>query len=127
MVVFTVSYIGSVSSETSNTINKHKITEFNAQFEGYANREEGLSVQEFATLYNLVKNWNKNNESDIIEIKFGTNAGGITSVPGSGDIRNYLKDDKHTMEDLLSVFFKNKQEEYYFEFTTADMKHDNER
>lgn len=127
LLVYTIAYIGSTSAETTNNIRKSKITEFNAQFEGYANRKEGLSVQEFCGLYNRVKNWNENNQSDIIEIKFGTSNGAITTVLGSGDIRNYLKDDKHSVEDLLSDFFKDNQENYYFEFNSVDMEHDEER
>ena len=78
-------YVASVSSQVNDTMREKQISEFNAQFEGYANRsaksgtiKEGvgykgianaISVQEFATLYNLASEWNKNNESEKIEMK----------------------------------------------------------
>ena len=73
-----MTYISNVSNDVNNNMRARQISEFNAQFEGYANRttETGyknitnaISLQEFATIYNLATEWNINNDSDKIEIR----------------------------------------------------------
>lgn len=134
--------MGTMSGTVSDNMNEQKIQEFNAQFLGFADREMGyagkkdaISVQEFVKLYNLIKNWNQNNPSDIIKIKFATNGGAITTAEKPEDIRSYLKDFKPTSEEILSYYFKddrepdpnlrNKSEQYYFEFKSIEAKREN--
>lgn len=106
-------------------MSKKRVLEFNSQFEGFADRKEGINVQEFMALCNLIREWNKNNPSDIINIKFGTGNGAIKSVSGK-NIESFIKNETNSMEDLVTIFFNSKPEEYYFRFPSNEIKYNDE-
>lgn len=139
-----MNYVGRMSEQVNDNMKAEKIQEFNAKITGYADRgeygylgyQDAISVQEFVKIYNLIKNWNQNNESDIIEIKFATNGENVrTTAEKSDDIRLYLKDFKPTSEEILSYYFRNerepdpklrnKSEQYYFEFRSNETEYEN--
>lgn len=142
---FELSYMGTMSGTVTDNMEEQKIQEFNAQFLGFADRgdfgyagkKDAISVQEFVKLYNLIKNWNEKNPSDMIKIKFATNNEAITIAEKPVDIRSYLKEFKPTSEEILSYYFKderesnpnlrNKSEQYYFEFKSIEAKRENSR
>ena len=134
--------MGTMSGTVTDNMEEQKIQEFNAQFLGFADRENGyagiknaISVQEFVKLYNLIKNWNENNPSDTIEIEYATNNGGLSNAETFQSISDYLGEFKPTSEDILSNYFidkrepnpslRNKLEQYYFEFKSIEAKTDN--
>ncbi len=115
--------------EVDETVKEKQIREFNAQFIGFADREVGfaekkygISVQEFVRLYNLVKNWNEQNPSDIITIKFAGNHDGLTSLKGisSENINSYIRNFDKTGEEILADYFKGNTLDYYIEFKSTD-------
>lgn len=78
--------------------------------------KNGVSLQEFVTIYNLVQDFNQNNPTDIITFN-------INDYTGTGMKRYFGKE----LEELLTYVSKldNKQE-YYFIFTSKDIKYHNE-
>lgn len=111
-------------SGTSNAINEkmraREISEFNAKFEGFANRRNGylgienaISVQDLATLCNLIRDWNKNNESDQIELTIVNRA----TTPNYNTFMSYISKDgvnyNKTLENLF-VEIRDDIEYYYF-------------
>ncbi len=125
-----MSVLSGAAAEVDEKVSIEEINEFNAQFLGYADRENGyagkrnaISAQELATLVNLKREWNKNNPSDIIEIKFGSGGGAIRAAQGQVSIESYLNNERNTMEDFLTSYFKTERpEDYYFEFKTDNVE-----
>ena len=81
--LYEMTYVATTSAETNERLKEEKIQEFNVQFISYADRgkegyyynpltgkgENSISIQEFATLYNTINEWNLNNPSEIISTK----------------------------------------------------------
>lgn len=75
-----MSYVGSASDNINSRLKQTQIDEFNAQITVYASKQEGylglqntISVQEFVTLCNFIRNWNENNPSDRVTINMEHN------------------------------------------------------
>lgn len=96
---------------------KHKeVLEFNAQFEAYTDRKNGLTLQEFMTLYNLVTDWNKRVPTDKVEIN-------VIDRAALG-IKPYIQDKNKSLEELITKL--DNPELYYFQFNSDGLEY-NER
>lgn len=129
-----MNYVGRMSEQVNDNMKAEKIQEFNAKFTGYADRgefgyagkQDAISVQEFTKLYNLVKDWNTNNESDQIKIIFRSNNDGILNIKENiNDINSYIKAFKPTSEQILADYFKGNTLDYYIEFKSDETKYEN--
>ena len=99
---------------------RKEINEFNAQFTGYADKE--IPVQTFADIYNLVEDWNEQNETDKIIIDYGQ----TSVIINRQNVINYLKG-KPEMEEFLSKFFGEDDiniKDYYFKFNSSETVYD---
>ena len=126
-----MTYIRGISSDVNDNMKQKDILEFNAQFEQYANRkdkaniyeENAISIQDFATLCNLVRDWNRRNLSDIIEINVNQKAGVSTNI------KKYLPNPKNPEEAEAKIeeFIANlvNAEKYYFIFKADNIKYEN--
>lgn len=100
---------------------RKEISEFNVQFTGYADKE--IPVQTFADIYNLVEDWNKQNETDKVKIEYGRGGGAISNLNGK-NLSGYL-DAKPTMEKFLSDFFgADNPNDYFFKFNSSETEYD---
>lgn len=86
----------------------------------------GMSLQDFATIYNLIEEWNGNNISDAIALSIKT------ANVKDADVRKVVtqlaiqlkKDydkDKIPVESLLEI--DNSEATYYFEFKSSGIKY----
>ena len=113
--MYEMSYISDTTARVDQTVRQEEIDEFNAQFTGYADREEGIQPQVFADLYNLIEDWNKRNPYDKVFIEV---------------LERYLNNTPNlTMEQFLSEYFvnasgKNEIEKYYFNFKAEEFGYD---
>ena len=141
--VYEMSYVATTSSEVNERMQQEEIQEFNAQFLGYADRGidgfgykivnpsnpssnpgyNGISVQEFATIYNTKKEWNINNPTETIKLTIGSKPGSILTV-NAQNINNYIANDSKTAEDLFTVFFRGDTTKYYFTFQSTNLEYD---
>ena len=141
--VYEMSYVAKTSSEVNERMQQEEIQEFNAQFLGYADRGidgfgyrnvnpanpasnpgyNGISVQEFATIYNTKKEWNINNPAEAIKLVIGSKPGSTLNV-NSQNINSYISDESKTAEDLFTVFFKGDTTKYYFTFQSTNLEYD---
>lgn len=91
--------------------------------------KNGISLQEFATIYNLIDEWNKNNVSDSIELKIDTSKVKDTNTTRKvTQLTNQLKKDytkdKIQVESILEIDNKeNLETTYYFEFKSSGIKY----
>ena len=93
-----------------------EILDFNSQFETYADRTQGISLQEFVTIYNNIEDWNERMPSDTIELNVNDRTGTSTRI------KEYLTENTDkTMEDLLTRL--ENPELYYFIFKSEDIKY----
>lgn len=136
LIIFVIFiYEMTIMSDTSNAVNdemrKKQISEFNAQFEGFANRRNGylkeeleekhkrpientISVQDLVALCNLTREWNQNNESDQIEITIING-----NMPNYRLFMSYLKKDganydKPLKNLLTKLAIDGDLDKYYF-------------
>lgn len=78
--------------------------------------QNGVSLQEFVTIYNLVQDFNQKNPTDIITFN-------INDYTGTG-IKHYFG---KQLEELLTHVAKlDDKKDYYFIFTSKDIKYHNE-
>lgn len=126
--VYEMSYVANSSEEINENLKRKEMAEFNAQFEVYANKEPGyleiknaISVQEFATLCNLVRQWNSENLSDIIELI-------VNSGPEKNKIQEYAKQNsREALEDLFEYLnCRGGMQNYYFLLEATDMGYSDE-
>ncbi len=75
-----------------------QITEFNAQFEIYANRES-ITAQDVITIYNYIQEWNENNPTETITIsRTTTNSLSLKNlIAGTITVEDFL-DDNYSKE-----------------------------
>lgn len=108
--VYEFTVISGISSEVNDNMHRKDILEFNAKFEGFANRRNGylgienaISVQDVATLCNLTRDWNKNNEDDQITVTIVNRA----TTPNYNIFMSYLSKDgansNEPLENLLTT------------------------
>ena len=144
LVIFV--YEMTIMSDTSNAVNaemrKKEISEFNSQFEGFANRRNGylgkenaISVQDLVALCNLTRDWNKNNESDQIKVTI-VNHG---TTPNYNLFMSYLREDginsdKPLKNLLTTLALDGDLDKYYFicastieDSDSQGLKYENER
>lgn len=135
--MYEMAYISDTTAEVDKTVKQEEIDEFNAQFAGYADREEGIQPQVFADLYNLIEDWNKRNPYDKVIIEYvsgnfrlkGRYYPTISAVNGRL-LEHYLNNTPNlTMEQFLSEYFvnasgKNEIEKYYFNFKAEEFEYD---
>ena len=95
--------------------------EFNEQYERYSDRKIGylgepnaISIQEFATILNSIREWNEYTDTDQITL----NVIQHTSL----NIKPYLKDSSLPLEKLLSEIVE--PEKYYFTFEGNNIKYE---
>lgn len=130
---FELTYISGVFGTVNEDVKLKDIREFNAQFEAYANKQRGyvenkentISMQEFASIYNLVQDWNNTYPSDKIVVTIDV----VGTIPP-----NTIKDGKlnskyqDNLESLFTELNKNGGlENYYFEFKITHNNYNNER
>lgn len=129
---FELTYISGVFGTVNDDIKLKDIREFNAQFEGYANREEGyqniknaISVQEFASIYNLVQDWNKTYPSDKIKVSINTVGTMPPNTIKNGDLNPEYQ---NNLENLFTVLNQNGGlKNFYFEFKITHENYNDER
>ena len=124
--IYEMNYVAGISQDVENNMKQKDILEFNSQFEGYADKriDEGaylnipnaISVQEFVTICNLKRNWNKNNPSDIITI--------VINHYTTPNISEYVNNDNKPLEKFLYDLYKEKQ--YYFIFKSESIEYNEE-
>jgi len=124
-----MTYVANVSGGINAELKQKEILEFNSRFEGYANKEKGyldiknaISLQEFASICNMVRQWNSGNPSDKVEIT-------IDNGRHKELLRKYANSDsKEPLEDLFTKINKEYGgiENYYFEFTSQNIHYRNE-
>lgn len=121
--------MSSISNNINDEVKKSEISEFNSQFESYADRKSGISLQDFATIYNLIDEWNKNNVSDAIELSIKTKNVKDTSITRmiaqlANQIKKDYTKDKIPVESILEIDNKeNLETTYYFEFKSSGIKY----
>lgn len=103
-----------VSENVSQSMKQKEVLEFNAQFESYADREEGLTLQEFMTIYNLVTDWNERVPTDKVEIN-------VIDRSAIG-IKQYLQGNTKDLEGLITKL--ENPELYYFKFSSDGIEYD---
>lgn len=119
--MYEFTYVAGVSMDVDEKMRQHEITEFNAQFLGYAKGR--ITVQEFAGLYNLAKDWSERNPSDVVTINVSAKSG---SGVNSSTLRNFINNPNKSMEDFLTDFLNNNTEAYYFEFNVSDVSYNSD-
>lgn len=121
--IYEFTIMSNASNNINNSIKQAEILQFNAQFEGYANKNPGISLQDFATIYNFIAEWNRNNPSDII--KLNLNPGTTGENAALKDIEKQVKNSKneYKIEKLLQI---KDAELYYFEFESSDIGYNND-
>lgn len=92
---------------------QQEVLEFNAQFETYADRENGLNLQEFMTIYNLVADWNERVPTDKVEIN-------VIDRAAIG-IKQYIQGKTKNLEELITKL--DNPELYYFEFNSDGIEY----
>lgn len=135
--VYEMSYVAATSAQTDERMKEEKIQEFNVQFTSYADRGEdgyyydsltgkgkdSISIQEFATLYNTIKEWNLNNPSEIITLDIGFTTGSIRNIYGKPKLTDYLASGNKTAEDLFTEYFEGDILRYYFTFQSSGIEY----
>lgn len=103
--VYEIAEVSNIAKSIQEKQYEKRISEFNAQFEGFASRntrgylgiKDAISVQEFAKIYDMALEWNKSNPSEkiIIQVESQTGAyteeGHITTTAVSGTITNKIR------------------------------------
>lgn len=102
-------------------VEKVNMAEFNEQYErysdiriGYLGMPNAISMQEFATILNSIREWNEYTDTDQITL----NVIEHTSL----NIKPYLKDSSLPLEKLLSEITE--PEKYYFTFESKNIKYE---
>lgn len=126
-----MTYVANASGRVNNELKQKEILEFNSQFEGYANKKPGylnidnaISIKEFASLCNLVREWNNNNPSDQVEINTKTRDG--------INLEKYTKSgSKEELETLITelnkgLTYNDKLKVYYFTFKAENITYSNQ-
>lgn len=133
--VYEMSYVATTSAQTNERLKEEEIQEFNVQFTSYADRgkdgyyynplkgkgENSISIQEFATLYNTIREWNLNNPSDKITFDIGSKTGSIRNVSGKPKLSDYLSSGVKTAEELFTEYFEGDIQRYYLTFQSSDI------
>ena len=110
--VYEFTAISGISSDINDEMHRKDILEFNAKFEGFANRRNGylgienaISVQDVATLCNLTRDWNKNNEDDQVTVTIVNRA----TTPNYNIFMSYISKDgvnsKKPLDNLDKYYF----------------------
>ncbi len=125
--VYEFTAISGVSSDINDEMHRKDILEFNAKFEGFANRRNGylgienaISVQDVATLCNLTRDWNKNNEDDQVTVTIVNRA----TTPNYNIFMSYISKDgvnsKKPLDNLLTTLaLDGDLDKYYFICSTV--------
>lgn len=82
---------------------------------GYLNEKNAISMQEFITICNLIRDWNQRIPADMVKINV------IERVPVN--IKMYLQDTSKPLEELLTNL--ENQELYYLTFQSKDIVYNN--
>lgn len=134
---FELTYISGVFGTVNEDLKLKDIREFNTQFEAYANKEIGyanigdtnikntISMQEFASIYNLVQDWNNTYPSDKIDVTIEV----VGTMPPNTIKNGKLHPDyKNNLEKLFTNLDQNGGlENYYFEFIITHDNYNEER
>lgn len=72
LFIYEMMYVSNSTKEYQDKQYITQITEFNAIFEKYANKEK-ITAHEVITLYNYVNEWNTDNEDSSTTINFSSN------------------------------------------------------
>lgn len=147
ILVYEIATTSNIAHSIQEKQYNKRILEFNAQFEGYSDRNErgyagirnAISVQEFAKIYNMALEWNKSNPSEKIKISLIGLAEGSKTINGSiiNTLNNqYFKDlekvpTEETLPPIENLFLEmegksgtnNNIENYYFEFLAENMEY----
>lgn len=90
--------------------------------------QTGITIQEFATIYNLIAEWNKNNPSDAIKLDIKTS--NVTDINVTNTLKQLLSQikidyekDIIPVEKLLNI---DNQENYFFEFKSSGITYNND-
>ncbi len=130
-----MSYVARTSAKVNEQVKQEDIQEFNAQFSGFADSGQdgyyydplnpktlnSISVQDFATMYNLTKTWNIQNPSDKIQIELKSDKGAMASIGSKTTLRNYIAGYTKTAEEILADYFDGTPEKYYFTFASEEI------
>ena len=133
-----MTYVARTSAETNERLQEEDIQEFNAQLTSYADRgtngyyynsvtgkgQDSISVQEFATLYNTIREWNSNNPSDTITFSI-TPKPNISICPSNRNINTYLANGTKTAEELFAEYFGGDTTQYYFTLQSSGIRYNN--
>lgn len=134
-----MTYVANISGNINSELSQREILEFNAGFEGYASKEQGylgiknaISMQEFATICNLSREWNRTNPTDKIKITVTSTGGGGKQTVGR-EIVNKVNNDymyidsNKPLEDLfVDLSGYGALETFYFEFEIRNIGYNNE-
>ena len=114
-------YIPGVSHSMNEELNKSQMQEFNAKYEGYADRSYGymglrnaISMQEFITILNSIREWNAGTDNEKINLRV------INHTRINIDV--YINNPNMQLEKLLSE--TENPERYYFTFKTEDIQYE---
>ncbi len=135
--VYEMTYVATTSARTNERIKEEEILEFNTQFTSYADRgkdgyyyepltgkgENSISIQEFATLYNTIREWNVNNPSITIAYDIGVKTGSIRNIYGKPRLTDYLANGAKTAEQLFTEYFEGDILRYYFTLQSTDIEY----
>lgn len=113
ILAYEFAYFSNVSENIKNSMKQEDIFAFNSQFETYADRKEGVSLQEFASIYYFIEDWNQRQEGDSVKLNIVEKAG--------VSIKSSLLKEKKPLEQVLTSL--ENPENYYFELTSQDMKY----
>lgn len=119
-----MTYVANVSGDVNTELKQKEIIEFNNQFTKYAGRVKGyndkanaISLQEFATICNLTREWNAKNPSDKVSIVIKE---GIKKEV----LQKYVREgSKQPLEELLSDLDIYR---YYIEFKSQNIHYNSE-
>ncbi len=131
---YEMNFIANSSQTASENIRQKEVQKLNAKILAYANKgasgyleiENAISVQEFATLCNLKKDWNNKNQGDLITIKLTSDNAVLIK---NKIVRYYLPDDsENSIEELFMEMNEIEDLElYYFTFSSEgnNIKYEN--
>jgi len=90
--------------------------------------KNGISLQDFATIYNLILEWNRTMPSDTIELRIvpvGITDTNVTNIKKAleAQLKKDYNKEKVLVERLLEI---DNPESYYFEFKSSGIGYNND-
>lgn len=113
ILAYEFTYLSNVSENIKNSMKQDEILAFNSQFETYADRKDGISLQDFATIYHFIEDWNQRQVGDSVKLNIIEKAG--------VSIKSSLINEKKPLEQILTKL--ETPELYYFELTSQDLNY----